>query len=222
MASLVKLGRSSNLVIPLGTGCGCFRVKVPLPTLTRGLKTSRLRLRDTAGKKEEAAIVGIPYSKLALGVPKEVFQNEKRVALTPATVAAMCKKGFMVNVEDGAGVSSKFRNSDYEASGAKIVDKKGAFGSDIVLKVRQPTVQEAGLFREEGTLYSFLYPAQNKDLIDALAKRKLTAFGMDCVPRISRAQVFDALSSMGNISGNSCSVTSSVTREPGSVNHSGA
>jgi len=90
---------------------------------------------------------------------------------------------------------------DYEAAGAKIVDSNAAFQSDIVLKVRQPSTEEAPKFKEGGTLYSFLYPAQNKDLIDELAKQKITAFGMDCVPRISRAQVFDALSSMGNISG---------------------
>ena len=70
-----------------------------------------------------------------------------------------------------------------------------------MLKLRQPSIEEAAKFREESILYSFLYPKQNQDLIDALAKKKLTAFGMDCVPRISRAQVFDALSSMGNISG---------------------
>lgn len=90
---------------------------------------------------------------------------------------------------------------DYESSGAKVVDKKAAFQSDIVLKVRAPTNDETGLFRDEGTLYSFLYPAQNKELVEALAKHKLTVFGMDCVPRISRAQVFDALSSMANIAG---------------------
>ena len=82
------------------------------------------------------------------------------------------------------------------------MDKKTAFNQDIVLKLRQPSMEEVKLFKEGGILYSFLYPGQNKDLIDALAKKKLTAFGMDCVPRISRAQVFDALSSMGNISGN--------------------
>ena len=81
------------------------------------------------------------------------------------------------------------------------MDKKTAFNQDIVLKLRQPSMEEVKLFKEGGILYSFLYPGQNKDLIDALAKKKLTAFGMDCVPRISRAQVFDALSSMGNISG---------------------
>jgi len=90
---------------------------------------------------------------------------------------------------------------DYESSGAKVVDKSSAFKSDIVLKVRSPSVTEAGLFRDQGTLYSFIYPGQNKDLVDTLSKRNLTVFGMDCVPRISRAQVFDALSSMANIAG---------------------
>merc|ERR1712241_1459562 len=85
--------------------------------------------------------------------------------------------------------------------GAKIVDKNTAFKQDITLKLRQPSMEEVKMFRDEATLYSFLYPGQNPELIKALAGRRLTAFGMDCVPRISRAQVFDALSSMGNISG---------------------
>jgi len=113
----------------------------------------------------------------------------------------LVKKGFTVNVESGAGLLSKFRDDDFAASGANIVNKNDAFKQDIVLKLRQPSVAEAGLFRDQGTLYSFLYPGQNPDIIDALAKKQLTAFGMDCVPRISRAQTFDALSSMANISG---------------------
>merc|ERR1711935_503290 len=148
-----------------------------------------------------APIVGTPYSALTIGVPKESFGGEKRVALVPAVVQTLCKKGFNVNVQDGAGAESQFRNMDYEAAGAKIVDNNAAFQSDIILKVRAPSKEEAPKFKEGGTLYSFLYPAQNKDLIDLLAQQKITAFGMDCVPRISRAQVFDALSSMGNISG---------------------
>ena len=75
------------------------------------------------------------------------------------------------------------------------------FHSDIVLKVRGPLSEEIDKFRENGTLISFLYPAQNQDIVDQLAQRKMTAFAMDCVPRISRAQVFDALSSMANIAG---------------------
>merc|ERR1739844_342751 len=109
--------------------------------------------------------------------------------------------GFNVNIEENAGLQSKFRNSDFAAAGAKIVGKDAAFKRDITLKLRQPSMEEVKLFRDEATLYSFLYPGQNPDLIKALATRNLTAFGMDCVPRISRAQVFDALSSMANISG---------------------
>merc|ERR1711963_1154045 len=185
------------------TGCKCLTAlptsRGPTLSIRRAFRTSRHSLKDA--KAAETTIVGTPYSQLSIGVPKETFGGEKRVALTPAVVTNLCKKGFNINVQDGAGVESQFRNIDYEAAGAKIVDSKSAFQSDIVLKVRQPSQEEASKFKEGGTLYSFLYPAQNKDLIDEMAKYKLIAFGMDCVPRISRAQVFDALSSMGNISG---------------------
>merc|ERR1712223_2166536 len=196
MATVVKLGRSS-LVIP--SGCKCLRLQTsrrPLLTLKRGFRTTR-SVQDAAASET----VGIPYSKLHIGVPKETFLNEKRVAITPTVVSTLTKKGFNINIEENAGLQSKFRNSDFEAAGAKIVDTNAAYGSDIVLKVRQPSLSEASLFKDGVTLYSFLYPGQNKELIDALAKKNLTAFGMDCVPRISRAQVFDALSSMANIAG---------------------
>merc|ERR1711936_1398019 len=144
---------------------------------------------------------GTPYNKLTIGIPAESWTNEKRIACTPAVAAMLTKKGFTVNVQEGAGKLSSFRDDDFAAAGAKIVGKDAAFQQDITLKLRQPSMEEVKLFRDEATLYSFLYPGQNPDLIKALAARKLTAFGMDCVPRISRAQVFDALSSMGNISG---------------------
>jgi len=202
MATLVRLGRSGFAVPLPSTGCKCAGLPTsrgPTLSIKRAFRTSRHSLKDA--KAAETAIVGTPYSSLTIGVPKESFGGEKRVALVPAAVANLCKKGFNINVQDGAGMESQFRNIDYEAAGAKIVDNSGAFKSDIVLKVRQPSIEEAAKFKEGGTLYSFLYPAQNKELIDEMAKYKLTAFGMDCVPRISRAQVFDALSSMGNISG---------------------
>merc|ERR1712045_488362 len=166
----------------------------PLRTSVRGFRSSARRYAD-------AAPTGIPYSKLNLGVPAETWTNEKRVACTPANTALFTKKGFTVNVQEGAGRLSNFRDEDYAAAGANIVSKDAAFAQDITLKLRQPSLEEVALLRDEATLYSFLYPAQNKELIDEMAKYKLTAFGMDCVPRISRAQVFDALSSMGNISG---------------------
>merc|ERR1711936_521804 len=166
----------------------------PLRTSVRGFRSSARRYAD-------AAPTGIPYSKLNLGVPAETWTNEKRVACTPANTALLTKKGFSVNVESNAGALANFRNVDYEAAGAKVVDAKTAFGADIVLKLRQPTIAETGSLKDGATIYSYLYPAQNPELLDAMAKKKITAFGMDCVPRISRAQVFDALSSMGNISG---------------------
>merc|ERR1712226_1045272 len=166
----------------------------PLRTSVRGFRSSARRYAD-------AAPVGIPYSKLNLGVPAETWTNEKRVACTPANTALFTKKGFTVNVQEGAGRLSNFRDEDYAAAGANIVSKDAAFAQDITLKLRQPSLEEVALLRDEATLYSFLYPGQNPELLDAMAKKQLTAFGMDCVPRISRAQVFDALSSMGNISG---------------------
>merc|ERR1711931_262271 len=167
----------------------------PLRTSVRGFRSSARRYADAA------PVAGIPYSKLNLGVPAETWTNEKRVACTPANTALFTKKGFTVNIQEGAGKLSSFRDDDFAAAGAKIVSKDAAFKQDITLKLRQPSLAESKLFRDEATLYSFLYPGQNPDLIKALAERRLTAFGMDCVPRISRAQVFDALSSMGNISG---------------------
>ncbi|CAB4070387.1 NNT [Lepeophtheirus salmonis] len=139
---------------------------------------------------------GIPYTSIRLGVPKETWIQEKRVAVPPSAVETLVKRGFKVSVENEAGTLSNFRNVDYESVGANIVDKKEAFSADIVLKLRQPSLEEAKLFRDEAILYSFIYPAQNQTLIQELSKHNMTVFGMDCVPRISRAQVFDALSSM--------------------------
>ncbi|KAI4466421.1 nad(p) transhydrogenase [Holotrichia oblita] len=181
----------------------CSRCKMTItngPTRWLSTHVSRRLLQKEAAKVEKK-IAGIPYKQLTIGVPKEVWKNERRVALTPTVVAMLIKKGFAVNVEDNAGVQAMFRNEDYEKAGAKIVNTKDAFSSDIVLKVRQPTDAEVPNFKENSTLISFLYPAQNKSLVDQLAQRKINAFAMDCIPRITRAQVFDALSSMANISG---------------------
>lgn len=159
-------------------------------------------------KKKEKETPGIPYSELSVGVPKEIFLNEKRVAITPANVALLKKKGFKeVLVEKGAGVGAKFSDTDYETAGAKIVGPKDVYQSDIVLKVRPPQQSadlgqhETSILKEKSTLISFIYPAQNKHIVDLLAQRKANVFAMDAVPRISRAQVFDALSSMANIAG---------------------
>jgi H+-translocating NAD(P) transhydrogenase len=144
-----------------------------------------------------------PYSNLTVGVPRETYANERRVAISPQNVALLKKKGFgKVIIERGAGVEADFHDEAYEKAGATLVGPGAVWGeADIVLKVRGPNVTEIDRLKEGATIISFLQPAQNKDLVERLAARKVTAFAMDMVPRISRAQVFDALSSMANIAG---------------------
>lgn len=142
-----------------------------------------------------------------MGVPKETHQNERRVAITPQNVATLLKKGFSrVLIERGAGEGAQLLDDAYEKAGATVVDRDAIWSqSDIVLKVRSPQVDgpvnEIEALRKGSTIISFLYPAQNKPIVDALAARGVTSFAMDRIPRISRAQVFDALSSMANIAG---------------------
>lgn len=145
---------------------------------------------------------GTAYSKLTVGIPKETFPLEKRVAATPETVSKLVKPGFNVIVESDAGGASYFSNSDYEAAGAKIVASSDIWkDSDIVMKLRPPTGEEASML-EDRTLFSFIYPAQNPDLVKQLQDQKATVIAMDCIPRmLSRGQTYDALSSQANISG---------------------
>ena len=142
--------------------------------------------------------------KLTIGVPLETYPHERRVAITPQNVALLLKKGFArVIIEKGAGVEANFPDEVYQKAGAKIVDRNTVWGqSDILLKVRAPSKDtEIPLLSRGATVISFLYPAQNKDLVQSLSSHGATSFAMDMVPRISRAQVFDALSSMANIAG---------------------
>lgn len=148
-----------------------------------------------------------PYSALTVGVPHETHHHERRVAITPQNVALLLKKGFSrVLIERGAGEGAQLLDHAYEKAGAALVDRDAIWDqSDIVLKVRAPQAEgpfnEVQALRKGSTIISFLYPAQNKPLVDALAARGVTAFAMDRIPRISRAQTFDALSSMANIAG---------------------
>eukprot|EP00118_Oscarella_pearsei_P003256 m.13612 g.13612 ORF g.13612 m.13612 type:complete len:1047 (+) comp25094_c0_seq1:212-3352(+) len=145
---------------------------------------------------------GTPYDKLTIGIPKEVFPKERRVAQSPKSVAQLTKQGFRVLVEENAGLNANFTNAQYQAAGAALkAAAEDVYGADIVLKVRAPGQKEVELMKKGSTLISFMYPAQNRDLLDRMAQRQLTVFGMDCVPRITRAQGFDALSSMANIAG---------------------
>ncbi|KAI0143126.1 NAD(P) transhydrogenase mitochondrial precursor [Xylariaceae sp. FL1272] len=149
------------------------------------------------------SLPSIPYANLTIGVPRETFANERRVAISPQNVALLKKKGFgKVIIERGAGLGAEFHDEVYEKAGATLVDAGGVWGAaDIVLKVRGPNLTEIDRLKEGATIISMLQPAQNKDLVERLAARKVTSFAMDMVPRISRAQVFDALSSMANIAG---------------------
>jgi len=140
---------------------------------------------------------------LTIGVPREVFPDEKRVASVPDVVEKLIKLGFSVAVQSGAGDAANFSDDTYRAAGARIVEDAAGLwaSSDIVFKVRGPNAQEIGLMREGGTLVSFIWPAQNPELMQQLAAKRATVLAMDSVPRMSRAQKMDALSSMANIAG---------------------
>lgn len=146
---------------------------------------------------------------MKIGVPKEIHAGEKRVALTPESAQQLQKLGFTVLLEAAAGVAASFTDEAYSAVGVEIVDdtRKLWAESDIILKVRPPELhpqldtEEAELLKDGSTLISFLWPAQNQALLQKLSERKVTVLAMDSVPRISRAQKLDALSSMANIGG---------------------
>src|SRR3970282_388693 len=138
-----------------------------------------------------------------IGVPRETAAGEKRVATVPEIVEKLIKLGFKVAVQSGAGDQANFSDEVYRAAGAEMGDTAARLWttSDIVFKVRGPGAEEVSLMREGGTLVSFIWPAQNPELLKQLAARKATVLAMDSVPRISRAQKLDALSSMANIAG---------------------
>src|SRR5689334_7189218 len=139
-----------------------------------------------------------------IGVPKELFPGEKRVATVPEVVPKLAKLGFKVMVQSGAGEAANFSDEAYRAAGATVVPTASDLwaGSDIVFKVRPPIAAEVGLMREGGTLIGFVWPAQNPQLMQGLAARKATVLAIDSLPRqLSRAQKMDALTSMASISG---------------------
>jgi len=140
---------------------------------------------------------------LLIGVPREIFPGEKRVATVPEVVEKLIKLGFSVAVESGAGDAANFTDDAYRASGAAIVPRADIWAnSDIVFKVRAPSADEVALLREGSTLVSFIWPAQNPELMQQLAARKVTVLAIDALPRqLSRAQKMDALTSMAGISG---------------------
>jgi NAD(P) transhydrogenase subunit alpha len=138
---------------------------------------------------------------MIIGVPKEIVLREKRVSVVPEAISKFA--GAQVIVESGAGEGAGFTDTMYSSKGASIVlDAETLYSrSDIVLKVQPPTKDEVGLLKEGSTLISFLYPLANLETVSQLVRRKITSFAMDLMPRISRAQSMDALSSQATISG---------------------
>ena len=146
---------------------------------------------------------------MKIGIPKEVHVGEKRVATTPDVAIQLIKLGFEVAIEAGAGSAAHYSDASYVEAGVTVVKnaKEIWTESDIILKVRGPELnpdlktEEVDLLKENQILISFLWPAQNPELLKKLAEKKVTAMAIDMVPRISRAQKMDGLSSMANIAG---------------------
>jgi H+-translocating NAD(P) transhydrogenase subunit alpha len=138
-----------------------------------------------------------------IGAPKETFEGEKRVALTPQSAQALKKLGYDALIEAGAGSAARFSDDAYREAGVEIAPTAADLWAqaDIVAKIRPPEPAEIEMARSGQIVISFLYPAQNPELLEALKAKGVTALAMDMVPRISRAQKMDALSSMANIAG---------------------
>lgn len=144
---------------------------------------------------------------MQIGVPREILAGESRVAASPKSVEQLIKLGFDVVIESQAGVLASFDDAAYEAAGAKVVSSDEVWASGLILKVNAPIVDEEkgideiALLQDGATLVSFIWPAQNAELMEQLSSKNINVLAMDSVPRISRAQALDALSSMANIAG---------------------
>ena len=144
---------------------------------------------------------------MQIGIPREILNQESRVAATPATVIQLKKLGFSVVVQRGAGEAAKFKDEAYQEAGAEIVSLEEAFQADLILKVNAPTinadtgVDETDLMKAGATVASFVWPAQNPELLEKFKAKGINLLAMDMVPRISRAQSLDARSSLANVDG---------------------
>lgn len=140
---------------------------------------------------------------MKIGIPKETITGETRVAIIPAMICVLIKLEHEVQVEKGAGLDASFSDQQYTAAGVNVINssKKLLESSDLILKVQPPTETEVEMLKEGSTLISFLTPLNNLPMIKKLANRNITSFSMEFVPRISRAQSMDALSSMATIAG---------------------
>ncbi len=138
---------------------------------------------------------------MQIGIVKETVANESRVAASPSSIAQLIKLNFSVTVESGAGVAASYSDAAYEESGATIGDSTEVWQSDVLFKVNPPSDSEIDKIKSGATIIGFFWPAQNEALMKKLAAKKIDVLAMDSVPRISRAQSMDALSSMANIAG---------------------
>lgn len=138
---------------------------------------------------------------MKIGVIKETKEFEKRVALSPDLVKLLKKKEFEVIIESGAGEGSYFSDQEYQNAGAEVSGLAEVFSSDVILKVNIPTLEEIAQMKDGTACISFMYAYQHPEIIEALNKKSISSFSMDAVPRISRAQKMDALSSQANLAG---------------------
>ena len=140
---------------------------------------------------------------MKIGSPKEIYKGENRIAMTPESAKQLQKLGYECIIETGAGNNSNFSDKNFKDAGVKVVKNSDQLWkeSDIILKVRGPAATEVTKMRSGQQIISFIWPGQNKSLLESLKKKKVTVQAMDMIPRISRAQKMDALSSMANIAG---------------------
>jgi len=138
---------------------------------------------------------------MRIGVPRESLEDERRVALVPATVARLVKAGHSVAVEQGAGAAAFYPDREYEAAGATLVGEDAAGDADVICRVRRPNRVEVGRIREGAVLASLLQPAASAPVLEALAARQVTALAMELVPRTTKAQSMDVLSSQATVAG---------------------
>ena len=140
---------------------------------------------------------------MRIGILKETAARERRVALVPDAIGLLTKLKLEVLVQAGAGAEALLADSEYQKAGARIVADAATLGreADILVKVQRPSAEEVGFMREGAVLVGFLQPATSADLVQLLNERKITAFAMELIPRISRAQSMDALSSQANVAG---------------------
>jgi H+-translocating NAD(P) transhydrogenase subunit alpha len=153
--------------------------------------------------QDRRRIPSLDSPAVKVGVAKESARGERRVALVPETVQKLVDAGFEVHVEGGAGDGAWFGDSDYEQAGARIVGSFGelAGAADALVKVQKPSTAELDALREELVLVAFLQPLTDREGVDALARRGVVAFALESIPRITRAQPMDALSSQSTVAG---------------------